>query len=383
MIKILHFITDTNIGGAGNLLCQQIKGLDNKKFDITVAVPRGSALIKKLYSLPCKIIELKYCADISFSVQSVIENYQTIKASHPDIVHSHGSLSSRIAATILRIPCRIFTRHCAPPPSKTIKNPLIKKVVGATNNMLSTSIIATAEYAKQNLIDLGCDAQKITTIVNGVAPIRHSSELEKTFLRAKYGLNNNDFVVSYFARLEEIKGHKTLLEAAKICQKEYPNFRFFIVGTGSYEQNLKNYTQELGIDDMVYFTGFCDNVAPIFNITDVNVNCSFVSETASLSLSEGMSIGIPCVASDVAGNPYMVKNEQNGLVFKKHSAQTLANALIRLYCDNELYKKCSLGALKRYREELNDKIMCQKMTNLYLREYHRINKLQRNKFTTI
>ena len=134
---------------------------------------------------------------------------------------------------------------------------------------------------------------------------------------------------------------------------------------------------------MVYFTGFCDNVAPIFNITDVNVNCSFVSETASLSLSEGMSIGIPCVASDVAGNPYMVKNEQNGLVFKKHSAQTLANALIRFYCDNELYKKCSLGALKRYREELNDKIMCQKMTNLYLREYHRINKLQRNKFTTI
>ena len=367
MIKILHFITDTNIGGAGNLLYQQIKGMDDKRFIITVALPKGSALIKKLTPLSCQIIQLKHSPDKSFSIESIIENYQIIKKMRPDIVHSHGSLSSRIAAKILNVPCRVFTRHCAPPIPKYMRPPIIKWTIGVTNNVLSSSIIAVSPYTKQHLIELGLKENKITTIINGCSPLRYLSDDEKAFFRAKYGLNKNNFVISYVARLEEIKGHKTLLEAAKICQKEYPNFRFFIVGTGSYEGELTKYAREIGVENIVHFLGFLDDVAPIFNITDLNVNCSYVSETASLSLSEGMSLGIPSVASNTCGNPYMVKNEENGLLFPARNPDALANALIRLYRDKDLYKKCSIGAYKRYQEELNDKIMCQKMTELYLR----------------
>lgn len=368
MIKILHFISDTNIGGAGNLLCQQINGLNKHKFDITVALPKGSALTKKL---PCKIIECNYSADKSFSINSIIENYKIIKKVRPDIVHSHGSLSSRIAATILNIPSRVFTRHCAPPIPNYMKNSFAKWTYGKINSTLSTSIIAVSPYTKRHLIELGCDKNKITTIMNGCAPLRYLTDDEKEFWRVKYGLNNDNFVISYFARLEEIKGHKALLHAAKICQSKHPNFRFFIVGTGSYEKALKDYATELGVNNTVKFVGFLDDVTPIFNISNLNLNCSYASETASLSLSEGMSIGIPCVASKIGGNPYMVKNEENGLLFPPQNYKALANAIIRLYEDKDLYKKCSLGAIKRYKEELNDKIMCRKMTSFYLREYRK------------
>lgn len=370
MIKILHFITDTNIGGAGNLLCQQIKGINNKGFDITVALPQNSTLIPKI---PCEIIQLRYGADKSFSIKGIIENYQIIKKVHPDVVHSHGSLSSRIAATLLNIPCRTFTRHCAPPIPKYMKNPLAKWTFGKINDALSTSIIAVSPSTKQNLIDMGCNTKKISTIINGVAPLRPLTDDEKTFLRSKYGLTKENFVISYFARLEEIKGHKTLLEAAKICKDKYPNFRFFIVGTGSQKQSLIEYAHTLNVDNIVNFIGFLDDVSPIFNITDVNVNCSYVSETASLSLSEGMSLGIPSVVSKIGGNPYMVRNEENGLLFPPQNALSLANAIIRLYVDKDLHKKCSLGAYKRYQEELNDKIMCRKMTKFYLKEYQKTN----------
>ena len=132
------------------------------------------------------------------------------------------------------------------------------------------------------------------------------------------------------------------------------------------------------------FVGFQKDIAPIFNITDVNVNCSYVSETASLSLSEGMSIGIPSVASNIGGNPYMVNDEENGLLFPAQDYEALANALIRLYRDDELYKKCSLGAYARYRKELNNKIMCEKMTSFYLNEHRRVRnkKLTKNLLDT-
>jgi glycosyltransferase involved in cell wall biosynthesis len=254
---------------------------------------------------------------------------------------------------------------------KITKNPILKRISGTINNTLSTSIIAVSDSARNRLIEMGCDPQKISTVVNGVSHIPALSDTERIFLREKYGLTKDNFVISYFARLEEYKGHKTLLDAAKICKKCHPNFRFFIIGTGAYETELKRYTHELEIDDIVHFCGFLDDVAPIFNITDINLNCSYLSETASLSISEGMSLGIPCVASDIDGNSYMVRDGENGLLFPAKSYNSLSAALTRLYCDKELYKTCSNGALLRYHDELNDKKMCQKMTSIYLREYRK------------
>lgn len=369
MIKLMHFISDTNIGGAGKLLCNQIKNMAGSDFEISVALPNDSALISELQSLPCTLIKCKSGADTSFSHQSFIEDYNLIKKLRPDIVHSHGSLSSRIAATALGIPTRIFTRHCIFPIAPSIKSPIIRQSIGKVNNFLSTSMISVADSARQNLVDMGCDEQKIVTIINGVDPLRITSDLEKEYLRAKYGLKKRDFVISIFARLEKYKGHSTLLRAAQICKRYYPNFRFLVVGNGTQRNNLTNLAQELGVSEIVCFTGFCDDVAPLFNITDINVNCSYESETSSLSLCEGMSIGIPTVASDCGGNLYMVKNAVNGLLFPKENADALAMALIRLYRDRELYQKCSEGALKRYKEEFTAQAMTEKMMNFYKKEY--------------
>ena len=369
MIKILHFISDSKIGGAGKLLIEQISELDKNQFDITVALPKYSKLIDKL---PCKIIECNCSIDKSFSFNSIIEDYKIIKKIKPDIVHSHGSLSSRIAAKFLNIKSRVFTRHCAPNVPKYMKKPLSKWIFGKINNILSTSIIAVSPYTKRYLIDLGCNEKMIKTIMNGCSPLRYLSYDEKALYRTKYGLQEDDFVVSYIARLEEIKGHKTLIEAAKICKKQCQKLRFFIVGNGSCEENLKDYATKLKVNDVVEFIGFLDDISPILNISHLNLNCSYDSETASLSLSEGMSLAIPCIASDVGGNPYMIKNEINGLLFPPKDAKSLANAIIRLYEDKNLYKKCSRGAYNRYQKELSSKIMCRKMTRLYLSEIEKV-----------
>lgn len=377
MIKILHFITDTNIGGAGKLLCNQIKNMNEDEFEVTVALPKGSELKKELSALHCSLIECEGGADKSFSPKSFYEALEILRAKRPDIVHSHASLSSRLAATVLGIPTRIHTRHCVFPLSPAMRNPVLRALSGAANNMCSTAMLAVADSAKQNLIDMGCNPEKITTIVNGVEPIRVLNDAEKAFFRAKYSISKSDFVISIFARLEEYKGHITFLEAAKICKKYYPNFRFFIIGDGSKKDELKALSHKLGIDEIVHFTGFCEDVAPYFNITDVNVNCSYGTETSSLALSEGMSLGIPCVVSDYGGNTHMVKNGVNGLIFPIKNADALAMDIIRLYRDKELYKKCSLGALRRYREEFTAQAMAKQMMEFYKREHVRGKSMKR------
>lgn len=374
MIRILHFITDTNIGGAGRLLCNQIKNMGDSGFEIFVALPRESLLCAELRALPCTIIGMEHGADRSFTPRAVFEARKIIKKIAPDIVHSHGSLSSRLAATALGVKSRIFTRHCVFPLKKRMKNPLYRLAVGSANNLCSTAMVAVADSARQNLLDMGCSGKKIRTVINGSPPMRVLSEDEIRFERAKHGLTNRNFVVSIFARLEEYKGHVTFLRAAQICKRFYPSFRFFIVGEGSKRQELEQLAQELKIGDVVRFIGFCRDVAPLFAITDVNVNCSWGTETSSLALSEGMSLGIPCVASDYGGNPHMVKNAVNGLLFPAKNADALAGALIRLFRDTNLYSKCSIGALRRYREEFTDRAMTEKMMEIYREEFERTKK---------
>ena len=163
MIKILHFITDQNIGGAGNLLCAQIQNLNPQKFAITVALPHESELIKKLRPLPCKIVTFKHGGNKSFSILNLVESYKTIRKIRPDIVHSHGSLSSRVASTILRTKSRIFTKHCAFNMYKPTIFFNIFRAFGVLNNLLSTSIIAVGDSAKNELLKIGCKAEKIAT----------------------------------------------------------------------------------------------------------------------------------------------------------------------------------------------------------------------------
>lgn len=369
MIKIYHFISDTNVGGAGNLLCNQIKNMKGSDFDITVVLPRGSLLEEKISALQCKTVETLHGADRSFCAESVIEDYAILKRARPDIVHSHASLSSRIAAAALKIPTRIHTRHCVFPLSPLVKNPIGRGVCGAINNALSTKMIAVAESAKKNLIDMGCKSGKIETVINGSEAIRRLDDAEKDKIREKLSFSKDHFIVGIFARLEAYKGHKTLIDAARICKKYCPDMRFLIVGGGSFRVELEDYANRRGVGDIIYFSGFLDDVAPLFNITDVNVNCSCGTETSSLAISEGMSLGIPAVVSDYGGNPFMVKNGEEGFVFPTGNSESLAVCLVRLYRDRALYRRMSQNAELRYVKDFTAKAMSDRMASIYLEEY--------------
>ena len=72
------------------------------------------------------------------------------------------------------------------------------------------------------------------------------------------------------------------------------------------------------------------------NIVDINVNCSVGTETSSLALSEGMSLGIPAVVSDFGGNPYMIEHGVNGLVCECYDSRKMADHIFDLINDQNI-----------------------------------------------
>lgn len=364
MLKILHVISDSNIGGAGRYLLTYLNNCNTKDFDVSLAIPVNSKLKNSINELGFKTFEIEGLAEKSFSFTAVKNLCKIIKSLKPSIVHSHASLSARVAAKICGVKGIFYTRHSVFPQSKVLTNPLGKFINGTIGGFLSDGIIAVADAARQNLLDTGINPKKIKVIYNGVNPLRRLTDDEKLSVKKDFNLKEDIPVVSIIARLEEVKGHKYFIDCAKILSERGINAQFIIAGTGSQECLLKEYAKNQSADN-VRFLGFVNNVSDLENITDIQVNASFGTEAASLSLLEGMSIGVPAVVSDFGGNPELIKNDINGYVVQKQNSIALADGVEKLLKDKDLYNKLSQGAILEFNSRFTSEIMTKNMENYY------------------
>ncbi len=191
----------------------------------------------------------------------------------------------------------------------------------------------------------------IDVILNGVEKMPETNQDEKQKLKKTLGIKDDEKVVGILARLNKVKGHEYFIDSAKIVLDKGIKAKFLIMGTGDEEATLKAKVKELGLEDKIIFTGFIKNVKDYINIFDVQVNCSYGTEATSLSLLEGMSIGIPAVVTDYGGNPGVIKDGENGFLVPIKSPIDTADAIIKLLQDEKLYKEISEKAKKIYNEK--------------------------------
>lgn len=362
--KIIEVSSDTNIGGAGKCLLTLLENFDYDKLEVKVVLPQNSLLKPHIDAMGISVIEVLGIADKSLDWGSVKELKRIFKVEKPDLVHTHASMSARIAAKMAGAKI-VYTRHSVFPPSPRISRGLGKLINGAVNNYLSDGIIAVAEAAKDNLTDTGVSDKKLRVILNGVEPLTFVSSDEKAQLRERFAIAEGEKAVSIVARLEDIKGHDYFIDAAAKLLREGINAKFFIAGTGSYEEHLKAKVKNIGLEDKIIFTGFISDVDKLMNVTDIQVNASFGTEATSLALLEGMSLGIPAVVSDFGGNPGVIKDGVNGFIVPKQNASALAEGIGRLLCDEELYKKLSDGAKEIFAKTFTAKAMTKNTEKLY------------------
>ena len=331
-IKVIEVSSDTNIGGAGKCLLTLLENFDYNTFDVKVVLPKNSLLKPHIDRMNIPVIEVDGIADKSLDFAAVKELRMIFKRERPDIVHTHASMSARIAAKQAGAKV-VYTRHSVFEPSKKISRGIGKVINGMINNHYADSIIAVAEAAKDNLTDTGVKESKIKVILNGVDGLTPVSTDEKRIIKERFNLPDGYKAVSIVARLEDIKGHDYFIEAADRLLQKGIKARFYIAGTGSYENHLKEKVKNMNRQEQIIFTGFISDVDKLMSITDVQANASFGTEATSLALLEGMSLGIPAVVSDFGGNPGVIKNGQNGYIVPKQNSKALAYRpkTLRLY----------------------------------------------------
>lgn len=364
-MKVLQVISDRNIGGAGVLLTTLLRHFDPSRVECAVALPRGSALCERIRALDIPVYELTYPCD-RVSARSIGELKGVIRLIKADLVHANAALSARIAARACHVGV-LHTRHCCFPPMGIWRFGAVRALGGLYNRMLSDVVIATAEAAEEDLCRFGIPKEKTVRIINGCEEVRAVTGAERNAFLTRYGIGQDDFTVGICARLVPCKGHETFLRAAKLACEAEPQipFRFLIAGEGPSRAYLEYLARELGIGDRVCFLGFLSDTAPFYRTLRVNVNCSTGTETSCLALSEGMSAGLPMIASDYGGNRTMIGDGSAGILCRAGDAQAFAKAICLLAKDRALEEDMKRAARLRYEREYTAERMTERVTEVY------------------
>jgi len=365
MLKVLQVCSDTNIGGAGKCILTYLKHCNKEKLDIAVVLPKDSLLKPNVKALGFKVFEIDAMADKSLDAKAIKKLLAVFKEFKPDIVHTHASMSARIAARLFGAKI-VYTRHSVFPPSPKLTHGIGKFFCGLANNSTADKIIAVAEAAKENICDIGVNEDKIDVILNGVEPLRKYSPEELAAAKKEFGVPEDCKCTAIVARLNEVKGHKYFVEAAKILKDRGVKARFLIAGTGDMAEPIRKQIIQNNLEDYVIMLGFLTNVEPLMNIIDVQANCSFGTEATSLSLLEGMSLGKPAVVSDFGGNPGVIKDGKNGYVVPTHDSALLADKLQKLFEDEALYNELSSGSSQIFNSTFTAAVYAENIDNIYL-----------------
>jgi len=366
VIKVIQVSSDTNIGGAGKCILTFLEAYDRSKFDMVVVLPKNSLLREPIEQLGVRVIEASGINERSLGAEGIRSLIKIFKEEKPQIVHTHASMSARIAAKLCKGIKIVYTRHSVFEPSPTISKGIGKILNGAINSFLADKIIAVAEAAKKNLTDCGVPSKKIQVILNGIKPVQPISESDKEELRQQYGICENQKVISILARLNPVKGHGDLIDAMELVLNKGFSPILLIAGVGECEEALHLQIKDKGLEHNIKMLGFVENVQGIVNITDISVNASFGTEATSMALLEGMCLGKPAVVSDFGGNPGVIIHGKNGLLFPTRNVQAMADCIVQMLSDETTYETMCRESKRIFEEKFTVERYAQEIQNVYL-----------------
>jgi len=301
---------------------------EETRFGIKVVHPR--------YPLPPKVGMTFAPCSLAYAAKSAIgrildEGYDF------DIIDAHYFYPDGVAAALLG---RYFNK------------PVVIRALGTDINLLpqyriprkmivwaaqqAAGIITVSNALKTSLVKLGIEDNRIITLHNGV-DLELFSPIDREEQRKAFGLTQ--FTLLSVGNLVELKGHDLVIKALRNLK----GVSLLVVGRGRERDKLESLAKHLNVADRVKFLGSLpqDELRKYYGAADALVLASSREGCANVLL-ESMACGTPVIASNVGGNPEIVRLPQAGLIMPERTSEGIAAAVnvLRLhYPEREMTRR--------------------------------------------
>lgn len=159
--------------------------------------------------------------------------------------------------------------------------------------------------------------------------------------------------ILFVGRLEEVKAIHYIINSFYIILQKFPEYRLKLVGKGSFEKELRDLANKLGIRDRVDFEGFQLNTIEYYQKAKVTVLTSLYEGFPNV-LIESITLGTPIVAFDSPGGiSEIVEDNINGFLVPYQNQDVLSEKI-----EQSLHKNWDQKLIKKSAKRFsNDKIL--------------------------
>ena len=276
-----------------------------------------------------------------------------------DVIHAHDWLVAYSAKSIkesYNIPL-ISTIHATESGRNSGIHDETQRYINDSEWMLtyeSSEVIVNSNYMKNEVQRLfGLPYDKINVIPNGVNLQLFSNVNVDYDFRRQYAMDNEKIIL-YVGRLVYEKGIQNLIAAMPKILDRYHDSKLIICGRGGMIDELREQVKYLGIDNKVYFAGYCDSkkMQKMYKCADVAVFPSTYEPFGIVAI-ESMLSGTPTIVSDVGGLNEIVEHGVTGMKSYAGNANSIADSVLALLFDPKLCANISQNAIKKVRENYN------------------------------
>ena len=341
--KILYVTSVASHWGSEQSLLNLLKHLDRQRYSPFLLSVNGSFLQK----LEENQIPYKTFFSYTLTKKHIVKFAHLVcwlawftKQNKFALVHSndiHSAQYSLLAARAARVPSVLHIRNIA-----------LERWLGWKNRAIficASRTIAISKETQRSLLKIGLNPDKIHIIPNAVDLNEFTEEVSGTMFRQEAGADKTKILIGVVGRITPHKGQHIFAQAIPHILNSFPNSKFVIVGEDTtpnahFKKDVQKILVDLGIPNVVHFTGFRRNVPEIMKALDLLVVPS-LSEPFGRVVIEAMAMKTPVVATDSGGTSDIIQHGINGLLVPIDNPAAIANAVVRLLSDKNYYTMIS------------------------------------------
>lgn len=352
-IRCLHVIGDLSQGGSEKMLCRLLLNSDRNRFEHqVVTLLQPGALASELEKAGIRVFSLQMPRKLAVTttLQAIVRLAALMTAKKPDLVHAwmyNADILAPLSAWLAgRIPVITSIRHgLSQADSSRIR--LMAGAAAFASRFNAVRVVTCSAAAVQNHVKVGFP-ECINVIPNGfMLPEKVAGRADAENLARMLGIAGNFPLIGVIGRFTPEKDHQTLVKAAAIVGREFPNVRFVLCGTGTEAENAE-------LSAMIEAAGVSAGFIRLGQRSDLPVIMRGLSFVVSASraeafpnvIGEAMAAGVPVVAT-AAGDSALIVGDC-GLLVPVGDVQKLAAAISEmLRYDSEHLQALGLKARRR------------------------------------
>ena len=372
--------------GPDNSLFELISRLDRNQFDLSLAVPKDSDLVRKYKNLCSQVFILPQARQAPpfervsslvqylWSFHKALVHFRTILNKYKfNLVHANLELCwpAGLAARSLDIPTVTHIRGMT-----AVKRKRVSGIIAWILQLSADRLIAVSTAVADAYVNAGVDPHRILVINNGVDVSRFHPVAQNASFRNRFGVSVGDPVIASVGSADPRKGWMNLIKACGVITRKYPELKCFFIGDlkigesqflgqSSYTNLLRATVESLNLNRNINFTGALSDIESIYAGINILVQPS-ESEAGPRAVLEALSSGVPVVATDVGGNRSYIQDGINGLLVKPSDELALAQAICEILTDKEKQKRMAYNARKVAEDIFSINVHVESVTKLYL-----------------